>query len=136
MKFFDLFPTQKETDFGLLNILKIAFLLPVIEELIFRLPLKISKVNITVPLSIVLFLVTYKLNIYIAIILTIILVLFLIIFLKTQKGLNILSRMDSFFSKYFHVVFYLQAILFGFLHLSNYSLNYKYFYLFPFFAIS
>ena len=134
LKYFDLFPSQKVYNVTTFNILKISLLLPIVEELIFRLPLRISKVNLAIPLSIFLFLILYKLNIYVAVSLS--LILFAAMFTGINKESGILNFADNFFTKYFCVLFYFQAFIFGFLHLTNYNLEYNYFYLFPFFIIS
>jgi hypothetical protein len=134
LRYFDLFPSQKAFNLSLYNILKVALLLPVVEELIFRLPLKINKVNLSTSFSIVLFLSIYKLNIYLGISLSII--LFGILFLLFQERSKILIKVDNFFSKYLNLFFYLQALIFGLLHLMNYDLDLKIFYLFPFYILS
>lgn len=134
LKYFNLLPSQNEILFNKYNILKISLLLPVIEELIFRLPLKISKVNLAIPLIIIIFLILYKLNIYVAITLSISLFGFLFIWIKKES--DILSIGGGLFIKYFYVFFYLQALIFGFLHLTNYRVDFKFFYLFPLFVIS
>ena len=109
-------------------------MLPIIEELIFRLPLRISKINLVIPISLILFLFLYRINIYVAISLTIFLFVFLIFNISSES--SILKRVNFFSTKYLYIIFYSQAIIFGLLHLMNYRLNYKYFYLFPFFVIS
>jgi len=134
LKYFNLLPPQEEINFSLFNILKISLLLPIIEELIFRLPLRISKVNIATSSSLILFLIFNKLNIYVALSSSI--VLFGFLFLRIKKESNILKRIDIFFTKYFSGFFYFQALVFGFLHLTNYRLDFKYFYLFPLFVIN
>jgi len=134
MRYFKLIPSQKEVVYSPFNIFKISFLLPIIEELIFRLPLKISKTTIAIPLSIILFLFLYKLNLYIAISLPIILFVFL--FLRIKEGSDFIKKAVIFFTKYFFILFYFQALIFGFLHLTNYRLDFNFFYLFPFFIVS
>jgi hypothetical protein len=134
LRYFNLFPSQKDYNFTTFNIIKISLLLPIIEELIFRLPLRISKVNFAIPLCIILFLILYKLNIYIAISLS--LVLFVVMLIGIKKESDILNFAGIFYKKYFWFLFYFQALIFGFLHLTNYNLEYNYFYLFPFFIIS
>jgi hypothetical protein len=134
LRYFSLLPSQKGINFSSLNILRFSLLVPIFEELIFRLPLRISKVNLTTPLSLILFFLLYKVNIYVALSLSII--LFVILFFGIKKESDFYYRADYFMTKYFYGVFYFQALLFGFLHLTNYNLNYKYFYLFPFFVIS
>ena len=126
LKYFNLFPTQKDYNVTAFNIIKISLLLPITEELIFRLPLRISKVNLAIPLSIILFLILYKFNIYVAVSLS--LILFAAMFTGINKESGILNFADNFFTKYFCGLFYFQASVFGFLHLTNYNLEYNYFY--------
>jgi hypothetical protein len=134
LRYFDLFPAQKDFSPTLPNILKVSLLLPLFEELIFRLPLKISKINVSTTLSIIIFLSIYKLNIYLGISFSII--LFVILLSLFQKETKILINVDTFFVNYFNLFFYSQALIFGFLHLMNYELDLKLFYLFPFFVLS
>jgi hypothetical protein len=137
LRYFNLFPSFKELKFTPLNILKITLVLPIIEELIFRLPLRISKANFITSFSIIIFMFLYKLclsKVYLAISLS--LILFLLLYLNIKKESNFLNKLSIFFTKYFRVVFLLQALIFGFLHLINFKLDFKYFYLFPLFAIS
>ena len=134
LRYFKLFPSLKEINYSSFNIFKISLLLPIIEELIFRLPLKISKVNIVIPLSIILFLFLYKFNIYVAVSLSIILSVFLCLSIKKESKL--IYRIDILLTKHFGIFFYFQALIFGFLHLTNYWIDFKYFYLFPFLAIN
>jgi hypothetical protein len=134
LRYFSLLPSQRDTPFSLINIIKISLLLPIIEELIFRLPLRISKINIAISLSIILFVILNKIDIYVAIIFSIVLFVFLFLLIKEES--NILERTDNFFTKYFYIFFYFQAFIFGFFHLTNYVLDFKYFYLFPLFVIN
>jgi membrane protease YdiL (CAAX protease family) len=46
------------------------------------------------------------------------------------------EKLLFFFEKNFRILFYGQALMFGFLHLTNYNLDFNLFYLFPFVAIS
>ena len=137
LRYFNLYPSLRSINPSPFYILKISLLLPIIEELVFRLPLQISKVNFATTLCIIIFLFLYKLgilNIYLAISLSIILFFFL--YLGIKKEYNILNSLSIFFTKYFREVFYFQALIFGFLHLANYNVDFKYFYLFPLFLIS
>jgi hypothetical protein len=134
LRFLKLFPPQKGIDYTLFMILKITLFLPIIEELIFRLPLRISKSNLAISLSLILFGCLTRLNFYLAISMSI--VLFTIIILSIKNESIILIKLNSFTTKYFLQIFYFQAILFGLLHLTNYRLDIQYFYLFPFFIIS
>jgi hypothetical protein len=134
LKYFNLYPSQKDITFSLLFILKISLVLPIIEELIFRLPLKISKINLATPLCIILFLFLHKLSIYLAIFLPI--VSFVILFFWLKQDSNLFCEVNFLHTKYFSYIFYIQALIFGFLHLTNFRLDFKYIYLFPFFIIN
>lgn len=137
LKNLSLAPSLKEINLTPINILKLSLLLPIIEELIFRLPLRISKVNFVTSFTVIIFLLLYKLcksNIYLAISLSFILFLFLYFLIKEES--SILNKLSVYFTKYFGIVFYFQALIFGFLHLTNYIIDFKYFYLFPLFVIS
>jgi len=137
LRYFNLFPSLKEFKFTPYNILKITLILPIIEELIFRLPLRISKINLATSFSLIIFLVLNKWcfsNIYLA--LSFSLVLFLILYIGIRGGFSFLNRLTIFFTNHFWMFFYFQAIVFGFLHLTNYRIDFRYFYLFTFFAIN
>jgi hypothetical protein len=110
---------------------------PIIEELIFRLPLKISKINLATSFSLIIFLVLnkwYFSNIYLA--LSFSFVLFLLLYISISSESSFLDRLTLSFTKHFWRFFYFQALIFGFLHLTNYIVDIRYFYLFPFIVIS
>jgi hypothetical protein len=137
LRHFNLLPVLKEINLNPFNFLKATLLLPIIEELIFRLPLRISKVNVITSFSIIIFLFMHKLcisNIYLAISLSI--MLFLSLYLCIKEEFNILNKLTIFFTNHFRLIIYSQALIFGFLHLTNYKVDFKYFYLFPLFSIS
>ena len=133
LRHMELLPEQKEITFSLYIFLKFSLLLPIVEESIFRLPLRISRSNLAIPLSLILFIFLYKLNIYLAISLSLSLLIVLFIVIKIRP--EILNKVNSLSQRYFLFFFYIQAIVFGFLHLTNYKLDIQYFYLFPFFII-
>lgn len=134
LRFFNLFPPQREINSSFLIILKISLLLPIIEELIFRLPLRISRLNMAISLSLIVFGCLSVINLYLAAALSI--VPFIIIYFIIKKESLFFTKLNSLNSRYFLQIFYFQAILFGLLHLTNYKLEVQYFYLFPFFIIS
>lgn len=134
LKFFNLLPTSRELDLNHYQIFKISLLLPVIEELIFRLPLKISRINLVVSLTIIVFLIVNKINTYASVLISILLFGFMLLMLKRES--KFMNMADIFYSKYFYQIFYFQALLFGFLHLMNYNLDIRLFYLFPIFVIN
>lgn len=134
LKYLNLFPFQKEITFNFYTVIKFSLLLPIIEELVFRLPLRISRNNLTISLSILFFVCLSKINLYLASSLS--LCLFLILYILFKKGSIVIDKLSSVTSRYFVFAFYAQAIIFGMLHLTNYILDLRYFYLFPFFIIS
>ena len=133
LRYMELFPEQKEINFNLNAYIKFSLLLPIIEESIFRLPLRISRNNLAISFSLILFIILNKLNIYLAISLSMSLLItsYIVISIKPE----ILNKVNSLSKRYFLLFFYIQAIIFGFLHLTNYKLDIQYFYLFPFFII-
>ena len=135
--YFNLFPSLKGINFSLFNILKISLLYPIVEELIFRLPLRYSKFNLVLSFSILISLLVFKRlisNVYLAI--TLSLILYFSLSLLFRKDSLFLIKIINFFILKFRVVFYFQALLFGFLHLANYNITFKYFYLFPLFIMN
>jgi hypothetical protein len=99
--------------------------------------LRISKINLATSFSLIIFLVLNKWcfsNTYIAVSFSIALFLFLYIGIKGESTL--VNRLTTFFTKHFWMFFYFQALVFGFLHLTNYIVDFRYFYLFPLIIIS
>ncbi len=137
LRYFNLFPFLREIKFTPSNILKATLIFPIIEELIFRLPLKISKINLVTSFNLIIFLVLKKWcfsNIYLSLSLS--LVLFLLLYISISGESSFLNRLTHFFTNHFWMFFYFQAMIFGFLHLTNYIVDFRYFYLFPFIVIS
>ena len=122
--YFNLFPSLKGINFSLFNILKISLLYPIVEELIFRLPLRYYKFNLVLSFSILISLLVFKRlisNVYLAI--TLSLILYFSLSLLFRKDSLFLIKIINFFILKFRVVFYFQALLFGFLHLTNYYIE-------------
>lgn len=137
LRYFNLLPSRQEINLNAFNILKVTLLLPILEELIFRLPLRISKINLTISFSLIIFLVFNKWcfsNIYLALSFSV--VLFLLLYIGIIEGSSFFNRLTTFFTEHFGRLFYFQAFVFGFLHLTNYTVDFRYFYLFPFFTIN
>ena len=134
LHFLELLPEYKPIDLNALNIFKITLVAPIFEELIFRLPLKFSKINLTVSLGLFLYLITRKIDIILAVSLTALFLGFMILSLIKESEFQ--PGTKKLFSKYFQHVFYFQAVIFGFLHLPNFYLDFRYFYLFPLFIVS
>jgi hypothetical protein len=137
LRFYNLYPSVKISEIKNLNILYIALLLPVLEELLFRLPLRSSIINIVIMAGIIFFIFLrscFLINVLLALFCSILLVLSLYFILKKKSPFS--EIVLFFFEKNFRILFYSQALLFGFLHLTNYNLDFNLFYLFPFVAIS
>ena len=137
LKFYNIYPSIKEIEFTRLRILSITLFLPLLEELTFRLPLRISTFNILASLCILLYLLIRLFilsNRVIALSCSffIVLVLYQII----CKESNMFNSILGILKNRFWVFFYFQALLFGFLHLTNYNLDFKYIYLYPLVALS
>lgn len=60
LKISGLIPKLKDFDFTTYNIIRVSIFLPIIEELVFRLPLRITKFNIVIFLSSIIILFTYE----------------------------------------------------------------------------
>jgi hypothetical protein len=133
LRYFDLFPSQKEFNPSLNNLIKVSVILPIVEELIFRLPLKVNKVNFSLAFCVSLFVLINRLDRYLGVVLPIIIFGFLLLFLKDES--KFLRKADSIVIKYFYLLFYSQALIFGLLHLKNFNLNFNLFFLFPLFII-
>jgi hypothetical protein len=137
LNYFNLLPSLKGIEFDTFNTLKVVLILPIIEESIFRLPLRFSKLGFAFAISLVIYLFLRGLNFinfYIALSSSIVLFLFLTFYIQGWGSFP--NLIDAFFRVHFRRIFYLQAILFGALHLSNYNLDIKYFYLFPLIVIN
>ena len=105
--------------------------------MIFRFPLRSSKFSLILSFSLIISLLVFKrlvFNIYLLISLSLILYFSLYLFLRVDSFL--LTGLINFFTLKFRMVFYFQTLIFGFLHLTNYNIEFKYFYLFPFFIIN
>jgi hypothetical protein len=109
---------------------------PIVEELLFRLPLSLNRRDICLWLSIILFmfinpkLITIEINLHFTIRLTICVVFFCSIYkVITQKSLD---RFRAY-QKYFIL---LSVVVFGLVHIGNYTpLQWPIVYLYPFFVI-
>jgi len=135
LKYFNLFPALKEFSTTPVTIFKITILIPIMEELVFRLPLRVTKVNLLISLSIVVYYILSKLiisNTYFSIIFTLLMAISGFLFTKESTLINSIS---AFVNLHFLKFFYLQALVFGFLHLTNYNLDFDFFYLFPLFIM-
>jgi hypothetical protein len=73
-------------------------------------------------------------NVYLVISLS--LILYLSLYLIIRDDSIYVIKLINFLTEKFRVVFYIQASVFGLLHLTNYNLELKYFYLFPLFIMN
>lgn len=99
-----------------------VFLIPVIEEIIFRLILKPLKKNLILILFTTFIIIIISLIRKNYLILTISLFTVMVILFFLTKKRNIIN-LQYFIIKKFKWVFYFSCLLFGFIHISNYDLN-------------
>ena len=134
LKHFNLFPTPIEIYFSYYTIIKLSLVFPLLEELIFRLPLIMTKRNLSITASLILFVLIYRFGIYVSVLLSG--GLFIFLFFTFGKISSFNYKIGIFSKRYFIIILYSQALIFGFLHLNNYTLDLHHFYLFPFFIVS
>jgi len=134
LKFLKLTPPLKDFQYNFYNIIRIALILPVIEELVFRLPLRITKNNIIVCISSIIFILFYRNNLLLTSITSLLIILIGLLFLN--KDSKFILFFKNLFNSKFAIIFYSQAILFGGLHLMNYDLDIKRFLIFPFIILN
>jgi hypothetical protein len=133
-KLLGVFPLEKMREINTLSILRISLLTPLIEESLFRLPLRFSKLNSAILIGLIFYLFFDGISITLAYILAFTIFLTIIYFL--DSGLKIYSVLNSLFDKYFYLFFNFQALAFGFLHLTNFNLNNKFLPLYPLFILN
>ena len=137
LKLYSLYPSIKELELKQVNTLYIILVLPILEELLFRLPLRISINNILASLGIFIYILIRLCFFHsrvIAIFFSLALVLGLHQIIKKES--DTVNSILGILKNRFWILFYIQALLFGFLHLTNYNLDFKYLYLFPLVAFS
>jgi hypothetical protein len=133
LKYFSLFPTLKPFQYNTYNILRVTLILPIVEELVFRLPLRISKINLIVFLSMVCFISLYKVNIFIAGFLSVMIILLGLNLIRSKS--IYLVFLNKLILANFPIFFFTQAIIFGGLHLFNYDLLLKNLFILPFIVL-
>lgn len=94
---------------------------PIVEELIFRLPLRFSKVNLLV--SAVLLVIWMTRKDYAVMLIASSITAGVVGFLLFFKPLKIGTLLEKIWKKHFGVIFYLYAAVFGFMHIFNYQLE-------------
>ncbi len=113
IKILNLLPEHKILDLPLT--FKVLFFIPFYEEIIFRLPLKYSKLNLCISIGMLTFLILYKhCNIYLSLSSSISFIILLYFITSNLKNIQI------YFLKYYYLLFNFMAILFGMLHLSSF----------------
>ncbi|TFD96825.1 hypothetical protein E2605_08380 [Dysgonomonas capnocytophagoides] len=104
------------------NIFLMSIIGPIIEELIFRLPLRYKPQYIIISLSLFLFLIGRKLiGIEIVSVIVFINIGVLYYFFYIKKSLNLNSKFNNFWAEHFSFVFYFYTLSFGLLHISSYT---------------
>lgn len=130
LKYLDLFPGKGLRLSQIPISLKLIFFVPIIEETIFRLPLKFSKQNLFLSLAALHFILyyhTYSLFILIVISFTIASIPYMRLIPDAFY-----SRLGLIWKNYFPFVYYGLAICFGLVHLSNFiNLKMAHYLLFP-----
>ena len=113
----DLLPDRSTTIYPLT--FKVLVLIPLFEELIFRLPLRFSARNIFISIGILVVLLMNKnFNLYISLGSGL-----LIAYIPFSKvfSMNLLKKIENSYIKYYKYIFYLGAFIFGFIHIFNYE---------------
>ncbi|OQD44117.1 hypothetical protein BUL40_00760 [Croceivirga radicis] len=126
-----------EEDFGLqLSFLIVVIIVPIYEEIIFRLPLVYRPINLALSvfglcyffLSSFIFgsnFLTLDINLFYK------LVFSLVVALSVYFGGKRFSRLGSFWNGNFQVIYYSSILLFGFAHILNFKINFENYYLLP-----
>lgn len=109
------------------------FLIPFIEEVAFRLPLRYTRFNLSLSFSFICFIIfRIFLNIPKNISIILIVPIFVILCFIVLRNNLVEERIEEFWKKNFKWFFYFSAIFFGLLHITNYvNLNYIYYILTP-----
>jgi len=127
LKSYNLLPNYYKPEINSLSIFWIAVILaPLFEEILCRLILKISKLNIALFLAILIAVIT-KILFFKGIILYVYLSaipLFGLIYFAISQFHFPLEVIDQFIKSKFRIIFHFSAIAFGMLHLSNYETIY------------
>jgi membrane protease YdiL (CAAX protease family) len=98
-------------------LISIGIFAPILEEVIFRLPLIFNPINISLSVSTLLALIVHKVSNGLLSIITLILFFSIVYHFSTIYNLGFLS----FWTKNFRFIFYLLSLIFGLVHISNYK---------------
>lgn len=101
-----------------LYFLLVGFISPIMEEIIFRLSLIFNPVNVSLSISTLIALITRKISSSFTAPIIIFFLLFLLIYKFTYKYK---PNFHFFWNENFKYLFYFSAILFGFVHITNYE---------------
>jgi hypothetical protein len=137
LEHFNLFPIRLDPKFTVINVLKVTLLLPMTEEIIFRLPLQISKVNLITSFCLLVLVVLHRYcfsNFYLPIICSLIVFLLLVLIIRLKP--EFLAGLICYLRDHFWKFFYILTIVFGLLHLTDYLVSFKFIFLFPLYIIS
>lgn len=121
---YELFNTDKGP---FLLFISTLILSPIIEEILFRLPLVYSPKNISLSISLLISIILAKLNYFddkyfrLSIAVTFGILLFLALKNILNKNESVSLRMKAFWSKNSKFIFYFSLILFALIHLSNFK---------------
>jgi len=120
-KYFDIiqFPPRIAVPQGLYYILLVAIIGPIIEELIFRLPLIFNRASILIAIVLPVFLLN-KSNLFHASIYSIITIV-IGVFLLYSKFFKIFNFLENLWKNHYPIVFYFFVLLFGIIHIANFK---------------
>jgi len=124
LRIFEILPADRTEDLdGSLNsLIYIIFLAPILEEAVFRLPLRLSKITLSISspvfLIVIIKLIFFKEDIFTIYLVSIPFSLIIYVLLSYEK--NIYLRIKEFWEKHFLYIFYFLSLIFGLIHLFNY----------------
>lgn len=116
------------------SILRVTLLTPFIEESLYRLPLRISKFNLVVFFCVLIYVILLEANPLLSVCIALVISGFL--YFLMIRNCRFYYAIKSYHEKYFHIIFYSSALIFGFMHLTKYSLDLSYFIFFPLFILN
>lgn len=118
---FDLTPQYSQV---LPHILIVAFIVPIMEELTFRLPIVFRRETVLISIVLFLFIISrsiLKNYLYASLIAGAALAILALIFYYKPFGIK--GKFDRFERKHFRFIFYFYALLFGLLHITNFTFS-------------
>ena len=120
-KYFDIiqFPPRVAVPQGLYYVLFVAIIGPIIEELIFRLPLIFNRASILIAIVLPVFILN-KSNLFHASIYSIITIV-VVGFLLYSRFSKVSNFLENIWKNHYPIVFYFFVLFFGFLHITNFK---------------